>query len=173
MAVRVTGLVSSPAAVAEADPWIPLKVSWPVERRGGGLSVYVHGVDGGYVELRSDEVSGALTGLVVVDAPPAGARSFEAGAPETADTAVILDAELWEWRVTPDYREPARRDTTVMADLSLTVADGHTTMWFGSAAVARFAVAGPVRVGLSAQDELICVSTPTPDVVDPGLNRLT
>lgn len=172
MVIRATGLVSCTAAVAEADPWIPLKVSWPVERHGGALNLYLRGAGGGYVELRSDEVSGALTELVVIDTPPDGDRTPDTSAPEAADRTVVLDAEMWEWKVTPDYREPARRDTTMTTDLTLAVAGGQTTVWFGTAEPVRFAIAGTVRAGLTAQDELICVSVPTPEAVDPGFNKL-
>jgi len=116
MTVRVTGLAPSPAAVAAANSWLPRTVSWP-------LYVAVRGADGGYVELRSDELSGVLTGLVLGHRPHR--LALDAGVPEMSGAAVVLDAELCEWKVTPDYREPVRRHTTMAADLSLTVATGR------------------------------------------------
>ncbi|SFF11777.1 hypothetical protein SAMN05421541_106165 [Actinoplanes philippinensis] len=160
------------SSTAEADPWVPLKVSWEVPRLDGALYVNLTGTGGGLVELRVDGASGALFELVVVDELPTVRRDLPVALPEDSGQAAEVDRDIWEWKVTPDYREVAKRTLDRSAELGISHHAGLTTVWLGAAEPARLLRAAAVRVGVAASGELVCVSTPTPEVVDPGFNRL-
>ncbi|MBW3084965.1 hypothetical protein KEM60_01156 [Austwickia sp. TVS 96-490-7B] len=159
MAIRLLASAPSPAAKVAVDPWIPLSVVWDVEPDVSPLYLFVRDPDQGYVELKVHPESGALVGAVIIDLPRPDEhlrRLRGASTPQRSETAV-LDLEIWPWKETPDYREPARRDIDVECPLSLTAASDQMTIWFSSLPVAQVLKAGPVEVGVSMEGELVAV----------------
>jgi hypothetical protein len=105
--LTVTGRIDCPSATASSDPWIPLNVKWQVPL-GGTLNLYITGSDGGYVELRVDLDAAPLHAMVVIDLPPKIEREIPTLPTESIHTTVVLDLDLWEWKVTPDYKDRLR-----------------------------------------------------------------
>lgn len=167
--VKVLASAGCYGATASADPWVPLTVSWQVDMRGGPLYLYINGQDGGYVELNVDPDTGSLCDLVVVDLPPVVDRVPEAAPTDRALTPV-LDLDLWEWKITPDYKEPGRRDIDAVSLLAHSMPGELFALWFSDLPVGRYLVCGEARVGISVSGDLVSVVVPRPPVVKPKLS---
>ena len=174
MAIKILASAASRAAQVVVDPWVPLSVVWDVAPEVSPLYLFVRDPDHGYVELKVHPESGALVGMVVIDSPlPDESARLLGGAtaPKGSETAV-LDLQLWPWKETPDYREPVRRDIDVLCPLSVTTSADQMTIWFSDRPVARILKAGPVEVGVSAEDELVAIMASEPAIVaEPGGGR--
>ena len=167
---KVLGGAECPGATASADPWIPLTVSWQVSLLGGPLYLYVTGSDGGYVELKVDPNSGALYALVIVDLPPLIDRTVESGPSEAGSLSPVFDLGLWEWKVTPDYKEPAKPDIDATIPLSYSTPGDLFALWFSGASTGRYLACGDARAGLSRRDELVNIVVPKPPIIRPELS---
>ncbi|KAA2263020.1 hypothetical protein F0L68_11245 [Solihabitans fulvus] len=108
------------------------------------------------MELKIAPDSGALLGLVMIDVPPKVDRAidiegnFETGVP-------VLDTKMWPWKVTPDYSEPEKRDIDSTEDLACSSGDDSFVLWFSSVAAIKYLRCGDVAVGMSSDDELVCM----------------
>jgi hypothetical protein len=140
-----------------------------VNPRGRPLRLYITGASGGYVEMKLDPDSGALYEVVVVDLPPLVEREVEAA--PVADRAVspVLDRELWPWRITPDYREPMRRDIDITEELAYSRSSEVFSLLFSSSRVSSYLACENVKVGLSEDSELVSIVTPSPPIIEPEL----
>jgi hypothetical protein len=165
--IKVVGQASCDASNVEADPWIPLTVTWQVERESGLLSLYVRGTSGGYVEMRVDESSRALVELVVIESPPEAVSNCSVPDDLTVLGTVVLDRDIWQWRVTPDYTEPAKRDASTLQDLSWSVQGDKISLRFATSQPSWFVGAGDVQFGISESGELVCMAVRKPDVELP------
>jgi hypothetical protein len=166
--IRVVGAVAYDSVHVEADPWIPLKVSWQLTMRTGLLNLYVRGSDGGYVEIRVDSQTGALAELVVIDDPPEcpvpcspPAAPLETGVP-------TLDRAMWEWRTTPDYTEPVSRDISIEQRLFYSTSESLVALRFADTEVARSLGSEDAQVGVSVDGELVCIVVKKPNVGMPA-----
>lgn len=150
-----------------ADPWIPLTVKWQLAARSGILNLYIRGTDGGYVEMRVDEGTGALVELVVIDAPPDSSSRCSVPSDSVTAGTVVLDREIWEWRVTPDYVEPAKRDSTIIQPISWSLLGETISLMFNGSKASRFVGSNDAAAGISESDELVCITVKRPDVELP------
>lgn len=169
--LRVLGQIECLGATASADPWIPLTVTWQVGLRGGPLYLYVTGQEGGYVELKIDPDSGGLYALVIVDLPPQIERNVGHARVETGLNTPVFDLGLWEWKVTPDYKEPVKHDIDVTSALGYSTPDDSFALWFSYSEVSHYLATGDVRVGVSLDGGLVTIVVPRPPVVEPQLSR--
>ncbi|GAB3661202.1 hypothetical protein GCM10028833_41200 [Glycomyces tarimensis] len=158
--LRVLGKASCSGVEATGDRWVPLAVYWGVNLRDGPLYLFVTGREGGYIELKVDPNSGALYGLVIINLPPRSERAVEATGIEPESGVPVFDLELWDWKVTPDYREPAGRDAEMDSRLWYSTPSGHFALWFSSSAVRQYLTAGDVSVGVSSNEDLVCIVVP-------------
>lgn len=166
---KVIAGVECPGAEACADPWVPLSVSWQVMLRGGPAYLYVTGQNGGYIELKVDPDTGALYALIVVDLPPITSRIAEPAPVEGGSQSPVFDLGLWEWKVTPDYKELAKRDVDATSMLAHSTQGNFFVLWFSSSSVGRYLQCGGVRVGISRGGELVNVMVQRPLVAKPEL----
>jgi hypothetical protein len=159
--VKVVGSAKCSSVTVEADYWIPLKVTWNVERRTGVLYLFVSGEDGGYVELKADEHTGALLQFVVVEAPPVStehswvAELAEEGTP-------LLDTAMWDWRITPDYAEPAGREISVVQRMSMSMGDRMLLVAVSDRPPSYFIGSAEARVGITDDGEMVCLVARNP-----------
>lgn len=160
MPLYVLSSAESPPGAVASDHLIPLSIAWPVVLDDAPLYLFVSDPRGGYVELKVDADTGALVGLVVIDLPSMIEREIPSEEAESTPGVPVLDVSLWPWRVTPDDREPLRRDIDLKQGLAYTLTADLCIVWFSRAVVDRFLVSGEVRVGISSADELVLVSTP-------------
>jgi hypothetical protein len=165
--IKVVGSASAEGAQVSADPWIPLMVYWGTAAAMGHLDLYIDGSDGGYVELRVDAVTGALTELVVLESPPHRGAEYLAGEVSTQTGVPTIDLAMWEWRVTPDYEEPARKDARVKQRLSRWESASVVALQFSDDPPDHLLSAGDVRIGVSSSGELVCLIAEKPGVVVP------
>ena len=156
-------------ATVSADPWVPLTISWHLSMQGGPLRLYLTGDEGGYVELNVSPDSGALSRLVLVNVPPTTDRIFEVPGGAAEQLSPVLDLGLWEWKVTPDYREPASRDAELSSTLTYSKRSDEFTLWFSGSPVVRIITCGKVCVGVSQDNEMVAIRVPTPEIVEPEL----
>ncbi|MEU7531753.1 hypothetical protein AB0A74_38880 [Saccharothrix sp. NPDC042600] len=167
---KVLKSVECSVATASADPWIPLTVSWQLRLRGRPLYLCVTGDDGGYVELKVDPDSGALYALVLVDLPPLTDRPVEHAPVERESLSPVFDLDLWEWKITPDYKEPAKFDVDATSSLAYSTVGDLSALWFSCSPVGRYLECGEVRVGVSDIDELVSIVVRRPPVIKPDLS---
>lgn len=165
--IKVVGHSPCAAAQIQADPWIPLMVNWQLEGRSGLLNLYIQGNDGGYVEMRVDERSGALVELVVIEAPPEAAQRFPVPEDSKNLGTVVLDREMWEWRVTPDYAEPAKRDVSILQHLAWSTQGDNVFLQFGDSQASWFVGSGDTKFAISESGELVCMAVRRPEVELP------
>jgi hypothetical protein len=165
--IKVVGQASCDASNVEADPWIPLTVTWQLERGSGLLSLYVRGTSGGYLEMRVDESSRALVELVVIESPPEAVSHCSVPDDLTVLGTVVLDRDIWQWRVTPDYTEPAKRDASMQQELSWSVQGDKISLLFATSQPSWFVGAGDAQFGISESGELVCMAVRKPDVELP------
>jgi hypothetical protein len=90
----------------------------------GPLYLLVNGDQGGYVELKVDPNSGALCGLVVVDLPLYVERAVVPAEVLAGSNVPVLDLDIWEWKVTPDYKEPLKNHADDVSPLAHSHPDG-------------------------------------------------
>ena len=167
--IRVIGHASCGATQVQADPWIPLTVNWQFEERSGLLNLYVRGANGGYVEMRVDECTGALLELVVIEAPPERVQHCSPSNISTISGTVVLDREMWQWRVTPDYVEPTTRDVSMLQDLSWSVQEDKILLLFSKARPTWLAGSNEAEFGISEAGELVCMAVSRPNIeLPPG-----
>lgn len=166
--IKVVGHSPCTATQIQADPWIPLMVNWQLEGRSGLLSLYIQGTGGGYVEMRVDERTGALAELVVIESPPGTARRCSVPEGPKPTGTLVLDREMWQWRVTPDYVEPAKRDVSISQHLAWLVEGDTVSLQFGAPQASSFVSSGDVEFGISEYGELVCVAVRRPDVAVPA-----
>ena len=76
----------------------------------------------------------------------------------------MIDLGMWEWVEYPDYRTPRREDIDREVSMSVTVSESRLALWFSQQWVARYEVAGGVRVGISADEELVVIIAEVPAV---------
>lgn len=167
---KVLAGAECPGATASADPWIPLTVSWQVSLRGGPLYLYVTGHEGGFVELKVDPDSGALHALVIVDLPPAINRSVDNALAEAGSRSPVFDLDMWEWKITPDYKEPSKRDIDLTSPLAYSAPDDLFALWFSDSHVTHYLECGEARVGISGVSELVSIVVRRPPVIKPELS---
>jgi hypothetical protein len=168
---KVLDGVGCPGASASADPWVPLSVLWQISLRGGPLYCYVTGDDGGYVELKIDPDSGALCALIVIDLPPLVDRPIGEARIEPGSLSPVFDLELWEWKTTPDYKEPAKHDIDKVGTLARSTSGEFFVLWFAHCPVDRYLECGEARVGVSSDGELVNIVVRQPPVIRPELNN--
>ncbi|MER5750103.1 hypothetical protein [Streptomyces sp. NPDC002088] len=94
--LKIEGLAPCDGSTVEVDPWVPLKVSWDVDREAQPLYLLIAGASGGYLELKVHPESGALLSLTVIDLP------VEVGYVELKSPAEIIDSlvpvfDVAEW----------------------------------------------------------------------------
>jgi hypothetical protein len=142
-------------------------VNWQLEGRSGFLNLYIRGTDGGYVEMRVDERTGALAELVVIESPPGTARRCSVPGGSKSVGTLVLDREMWQWRVTPDYVEPVKRDVSIPQRLAWLVEDDMVSLQFGEPQASSFVSSGDAEFGISESGELVCMAVRTPDVAVP------
>jgi hypothetical protein len=164
--IRILSDIPCSGSSSQADPWVPLTVSWQVSSHGAPMNLYVRGEDGGYVELKVDPETFALQRLVVVDVPPTSERIIERST-GIRESAPVLDCNLWEWKTTPDYTEPMRRDADTTAPLSLSRDGESVALWFSNDEAARFLSCENVIVGVSGDAAMVCVIVPPPAIDEP------
>jgi hypothetical protein len=128
--IKVVGSEPCESIHVEADPWIPLKVSWQLEVPTGLLNLYVRGVNGGYVEIRVDARTGAIVEVVVIEIPPDSSVRYSMPSDPSEVGVPTLDREIWERRVTPDYNEPANRDASIEQELSYSTSESSVARLF-------------------------------------------
>jgi len=128
------------------------------------LHLHVHGEEGGYVELKVDSTTFALQKLVVVEeeAPPPSDSPIEIPTDSFEYLAQIFDLDLWEWKIMPDYAEPASRESDVDLGLGSSRNEDFIALWFDNDPTARFLGCGDVKVGVSADGAMTCAITPVP-----------
>jgi hypothetical protein len=166
--IKIVGQVSCDTSDVQADPWIPLTVTWQLERGSGLLNLYVRGTSGGYLEMRVDESTRALVELVVIESPPETVSHCSVPDGLTTLGTVVLDRDIWQWRVTPDYTEPAKRDSSVLQELSWSVQGDTISLLFASSQPTLFVGAGDAQLGISESGELVCMVVRKPDVELPA-----
>ena len=167
--IKVVGSAPCGAIQVTADPWLPLTVTWQLAARSGLLNLYVRGTSGGYVEMRIDERTGALAELVVIEAPPDKPLRCPVPSSPVATETVLLDREMWEWRVTADYTEPAKRDTSITQELSWSVSNDTISLLFGESPASQVVGSDDATVAFSDSGELVCIAVRKPDVeLPPG-----
>lgn len=160
--VSVTGVVEASGASSETDPWIPLSVKWDVLRADGPLYLLLKDPVDGFVELKIDPESGALVGFVVIDLPRADEwRRSPGELPLRAGTAAVA-REMWRWKVTPDYREPAERHREMTCPLRTSLSEQRLTVWFGDGVPAAYLASGEVLVTVSEACSLLAITAPWP-----------
>ncbi|WP_415646260.1 hypothetical protein [Stackebrandtia soli] len=169
MMLQILGDVECSGAIAEADPWIPLTVLWQISWRGGPLYLSIHGDDGGYVALKVDPDSGALYSLVVSGLPPESDRPIDDAPTVPGSWSPVFDVNMWEWKVTPDYREPSQFHIDATSPLYHSAPGDLLAVWFSDSPVSRYLACGEVRVGVSSIDELVSVVVRRPPVTMPEL----
>jgi len=75
---------------------------------------------------------------------------------------------MWQWRVTPDYVEPAKRDVSISQHLAWLVEGDTVSLQFGAPQASSFVSSGDVEFGISEYGELVCVAVRRPDVAVPA-----
>ena len=169
MMLKVLDAAECSGAVAEADPWIPLTVSWQTNSYGWVLYMCVADSERNRVELSVDSDSGALFRMVVLDLPPEIARPVDEAPTVPGSWSPVFDVNMWEWKVTPDYREPSQFHIDATSPLYHSAQDGLLAVWFSDSPVSRYLACGEVRVGVSSIDELVSVVVRRPPVTMPEL----
>jgi hypothetical protein len=165
--VKIVGTTTCHGVSYEADPYTPLTVSWHVRTDGGPLYLYVRGEEYGYVELKVDPNTLALCKLVVIDLPPSTDRNVDPGSYRSGSSSPVLDRTQWKWKTTPDYTEPLRRDADITERLHYSKSRDTFALWFSDARSVRYLACGGAMVGVSADDEMVCVAVPTPPASEP------
>lgn len=165
--IAVVGSIECAGSTVSADPWIPLKISWEIALEGQPLYLFVSGDSGGYVELKIDPNSGALYGLVLLESPPQTPRSISQAVKSTNHRVPLVDLDLWDWRVTPDYREPTGRDAEMTCQLGQSAFNDALRIWFSSEPVLELLRCQDATVGIGAHGDLVVVEVPQPAVVHP------
>lgn len=168
--IKVIGSKGSEMAYAEADPWIGFKASWIMDLNDEPLYLFMTGLSGGYVEFKVHPQSCALYKVIVVDMPPRVSRDIDPASTADSFGAPIIDKGIWSWKVTPDYIEPAKRDVEITGDISYSRSKGMFSLWFSSSLMSSFITCGDVRVGISKDSELVCISSPEPQIVEPDIS---
>lgn len=165
--IKIVGAEGCEGVSYEADPYIPLTVSWHVRTGGGLLSLYVRGQSHGYIALWVDPDTLGLCKLVVIDLPPSTDRSIGPATRRSDGLSPVLDRAHWKWKVTPDYTEPLVRNADTTERLHHSKSHDTFVIWFSDVPSVRYLACGRALVGVSADDEMVCVSVPTPPVVEP------
>jgi hypothetical protein len=100
---------------------------------------------------------------VIVDLPPEVERVVDSAPAQFNSHSPVLDVGLWEWKITPDYKEPSKHDIDVTSSLAYSTPRDLFALWFSDAPVSRYLACGETRVGVSASDEPvnIVVTRPT------------
>jgi hypothetical protein len=157
--IKVVKRVECGGVEVENDPYVDLDVSWQVKARADTLYLMVSGLEGGYVELKVNSTDGALVELIVVDQPPevGGFDNLPASRSEQGCLTPAFDLNLWSWRSTPDYSEPAAKIARVESKLGMCVRAGIATLMLSGAEPVEFIGGGPVRVGIGKNGEMACV----------------
>ena len=79
----------------------------------------------------------------------------EAGTP-------IIDRDMWPWKVTPDYREPAKRNLDMTLPLASSVHDDRLTVWIGDGQPEVNLTTEDVHVTIGRDGALLAISVPWP-----------
>lgn len=166
--IKIVGAMTCQDVSYEADPYTPLTVSWRIRVDDAPLYLYVRGEDHGYVELKVDPKTLALCKLILIDLPPPTDRSLSSALEHEGGLSPVLDRAQWVWRVTPDYEEPLRRDVDITERLYYSKSRDTFVLWFCGAPSARYLACSNAIVGVSADNEMVCVAVPTPPVVEPA-----
>ena len=116
--LKVTGVTHSDGATRVEDPYIPLQVEWMVRVQPPMCYAYIRGAQGGYVELKFSSDGFTLSEMIVIDAPPECScdRFPPQGIPVHANASPRVSSDLWEWKVTPDYREIKKNSIDLFSD---------------------------------------------------------
>lgn len=88
---------------------------------------------------------------------------------EVGSLTPAFDLDLWEWKVTPDYKEPAKNWAKATCALSYSTPDNVFALWFSDASVRRYFRCGDVSVGTSRDDGLVNIVVHEPPAISPEL----
>lgn len=139
------------------DPWVPLDVSWHLGKRSNTLYLMVTGLDGGYVELKIDSSDGALVEVVVIDEPPGGVGyDVLPDASNASCVTPLISMERWSEAVVSGYTA-SNSIVRISSKLRFSVTGSIATLIFSELSVGEFIGAGPARLGLSPNKQLVCV----------------
>ncbi|HEY8374683.1 MAG TPA: hypothetical protein VIL00_18285 [Pseudonocardiaceae bacterium] len=157
--IKVVKRVECGGVEVENDPYIVLDVSWRVKARADTLYLMVRGLEGGYVELKVNSTDGALVELIVIERPPEvdGFDNLPVSGSGQGCLTPALDLDLWPWKITPDYSEPAVKIARVESKLGMCIRAGVVTLMLSGADPVEFIGGGPVRVGIGQNGEMACV----------------
>ena len=159
--LKVIGENECIAVQVEADPWIPLTVTWAAGSGEQPLYWRVSGSRGGEVEVKVDPVRGALFEVIVIDPPPVSVtegklRHGREGV--TADPGVaVVDLSPWGVVKNPDYSDFASRIIRSTEDLSFTSMPDRACLSISENPTARILVCDGVQVHLGEDGTLVGV----------------
>ncbi|MDO5082437.1 MAG: hypothetical protein Q4D89_03410 [Arachnia propionica] len=160
--VRTVGVAASTGTVIETDRWVPLMMEWDCVISDAPLYLFIRDPADGFVELKIDPDTGALIGFVIIDLPQKDDRGRTLhGVPTKVGTPVV-DRDMWPWKVTPDYREPAKRNVDMTLPLASSVDDDHLTVWIGEGQPEVNLTTGDVAVTIGRDGALLAISVPWP-----------
>lgn len=161
--LRVVGEEDRAGAVAEADRWVPLTISWEPSPPGLQLHLSVTGENGGSIKIQVSRETGALTRLAVIGQPPPADRDVPHPPAEgSVYASPVVDTSAWGSSL------PIPEKTTIdivdaTADLGFARRDNRVLVTFGRDKPVRYIVCGAVAVGVAADDNVVEIVA---DVVD-------
>ena len=157
---RVLGEAPSTGADDLSDFWLPMKIQWWPDSSGSPLLLMVAGPAEGYVELKVDAATGALTELIVITEPPGldlDPRTGEARADSRGATPV-LDRSAWglgdEPQLVP-YAPVLHHLDVFSGDLAFHRAPDANVLVLSKRPVARLMRSGPAAVAVSEDGHLV------------------
>ena len=164
MGVRVltVGVTASTGAVIETDWWVPLMLEWHCIISDAPLNLFIKDPMYGFVELKIDPDTGALIGFVIIDLPHEDAQGRTLHGVHSEAGAPIVDRDMWPWKVTPDYREPAKRNLDMTLPLASSVHDDRLTVWIGDGQPEVNLTTEDVHVTIGRDGALLAISVPWP-----------
>ncbi|QPL06037.1 MULTISPECIES: hypothetical protein [Actinomyces] len=160
--VRTVGVAPSTGTLIETDRWVPLMMEWDSVISDAPLYLFIREPADGFVELKIDPDTGALIGFVIIDLPQEDGRGRTLhGVPAKAGTPVV-DRDMWPCKVTPDYREPAKRNVDMSLSLASSVDDNCLTVWIGEGQPEANLTTEDVAVTIGRDGALLAISVPWP-----------
>jgi hypothetical protein len=156
--LKIKGLMSCGGCIAEVDPWVPLKVSWDVERDMQPLYLLISGISGGYVELKLHPASGILMSLIVIDLPPEVQHVAVESPGEVSDLSVpVFDITAWR-----DVAEVSTERRVVKVDEHLTYSKsmGSFILGFSGEAPKSRIRCGDIWVDITESGRLVRLCAP-------------
>lgn len=160
--ITTIGVAASTGTVLATDRWVPLMLEWDCIISDTPLYLFIKDPTHGFVELKIDRDTGALIGFVIIDLPHEDGQGRTLHAVPSKPGSPIIDRDLWPWKVTPDYREPANRDLDMTLPLASSVHDDRLTVWIGDGQPEVNLTTEDVTVTIGHDGTLLAIAVPWP-----------